>query len=44
MGLDLPALDMAKAFYERAVSEGLGRKGTQALQLLLEKPTEVEQA
>ena len=44
MGLDLPALDMAKAFYERAVSEGLGRKGTQALQLLLEKTTEVEQA
>ena len=36
MSLDLPALTMAKAFYERAVSEGLGHKGTQALQLLME--------
>ena len=36
MFLDLPALTMAKAFYERAVSEGLGHKGTQALQLLME--------
>ncbi|MCH2137414.1 MAG: NAD-binding protein, partial [Phycisphaerales bacterium] len=36
MGLDLPALQMAHAFYERAVTEGLGRKGTQALQLLVE--------
>lgn len=37
MGLELRALTMAREFYELAVSEGLGRKGTQALQLLVER-------
>ena len=37
MELDLKALAMARAFYELAVNEGLGRKGTQALQLLIER-------
>ena len=40
MNLDLPALTMAKAFYERATQDGLGRKGTQALQLLVEQAGE----
>lgn len=37
MGLELPALKQAHAFYERAQTAGLGRKGTQALLLLLEE-------
>tara|TARA_B100001059_G_scaffold20389_2_gene16564 strand:- start:2692 stop:3570 length:879 start_codon:yes stop_codon:yes gene_type:complete len=37
MGLELKALSMAREFYELAVNEGLGRKGTQALQLLVER-------
>ena len=37
MGLDLRTLAMAREFYQLALDEGLGRKGTQALQLLVEK-------
>ncbi|MDG2095322.1 MAG: NAD(P)-dependent oxidoreductase [Phycisphaerales bacterium] len=37
MGLELKALSMAREFYELAVNDGLGRKGTQALQLLVER-------
>ena len=40
MNLDLPALTMARTFYERATQDGLGRKGTQALQLLVEQAGE----
>ena len=37
MGLDLRALAMAREFYQLALDDGLGRKGTQALQLLIER-------
>ena len=37
MGLALPALEQAHAFYERVQAEGLGRKGTQVLLVLLER-------
>jgi len=37
MGLALPGLEMAKKLYEDASAKGLGRKGTQALLLALER-------
>ncbi|MCH2145167.1 MAG: NAD(P)-dependent oxidoreductase [Phycisphaerales bacterium] len=37
MGLDLPGLAQAHAFYEQVQAAGMGRKGTQALLCLLEQ-------
>lgn len=42
MDLELPALEQAHAFYEQVQAAGLGRKGTQALLLLLERLNGVE--
>lgn len=37
MGLELPQLALAKRLYDQVMREGLGRKGTQALMLVMER-------
>ena len=37
MNLNLPGLSLAKSLYEKVAEMGLGRNGTQALLLALEK-------
>jgi 3-hydroxyisobutyrate dehydrogenase len=42
MKLDLPGLSLAKRLYDQVDQQGLGRKGTQALMLALERANGIQ--